>query len=454
MESGRLVANFKKSSDGTIRMSSVGKYKLYEIRLTIEDLPEGVKTVTYLLHPSSKSDRIEIVPYGVNGFREDINAYGDFFVTVTAEGFRPRSNEWFAVAFATKLSDALKAGHPSHSRTQEVDEAIARLTSISADSLLTESRAIMSLPSVQEETTSSLRLRIFDGSRQLFRVPARFLITITDGHRKQQFRDYCSTNDISFNLPFFDNFGDNYSVLVWAEGYRQSGFIPVTVSNQYTRILDIMLIPVDPVFNFTNARFDAACAAYPFVGRGVDYATAVARYERLLSQQEKSLACLLNLCEAMSHIRLSQGTPLDYIKQLRWDAPYQPAQDRLFAWSDPALIDQVKISTKSHQFNAESNAGAFHAGATASWKQIQFGEANVQLTFYENDRKSVDGLDCVMLEVDFDYYQDVAAHVIFEVVPNAITHSLTSPADVYVLRWMAGQQGGIPEFAPLYTITS
>ncbi len=87
------------------------------------------------------------------------------------------------------------------------------------------------------------------------------------------------------------------------------------------------------------------CAGkYPFLVNGVDNATGAARYEMLLDQQEKSLACFLNLVEAMSQIHLSQGTPLDYIKQLRWDAPLAPAQDRFFAWCDPELIDQVKIA--------------------------------------------------------------------------------------------------------------
>jgi hypothetical protein len=40
-----------------------------------------------------------------------------------------------------------------------------------------------------------------------------------------------------------------------------------------------------------------------------------------------------------------------------------------------------------------------------------------------------------------------------ELVPNGLTHSLTQPSEVYVLRWIAGQTAGIPEFAPMYTIT-
>jgi len=301
---------------------------------------------------------------------------------------------------------------------------------------------------------SKLQLRVFDGTRQLFSAPAQFLVTITDGNRTQQVRDYYQANDIIFDLPFFDNFGDNYTVVVWAKGYKQAGFTPVTLSDQYLKTLDIMLIPDKPGFSFVDARWDPARALYPFLGSDVDNATGAARYDNLLDQTPKSLACLLNISEAMSQIALSQGTPLDYIKQLRWDAPYAPAQDRFYAWRDSRLIDQVKNAAAAGEFAVENNPGLFHPGATSSWKQIQFGEANVQLTFHENDTMIIGGVDCVMVEPDIDYSQDLAAHALLEVIANALTHSLTDPTEVYVLRWIAGRTAGIPEFAPIYTITS
>jgi hypothetical protein len=301
--------------------------------------------------------------------------------------------------------------------------------------------------------TSTLRLRIFDGTRQLFSAPAQFLVTITDGNQTQQIRNYYTANDMTFDLPFFDNFGDDYTVVVWAQGYQQSGFVPVELSNTYVKTLDLMLISDNPGFSFVNARWPAAKAAYPFIAAGVDDATGEARYDNLLDNEEKVLACLLNLGEAMSQIQLSQLTPLSYIKQMRWDAPYAPAQDRFFAWCDVELVEQVKMAAAAGLFAVENNPGLFHPGATSSWKQIQFGEANVQLTFHENDKMVINGVDCVMVEPDIDYYRDLAAHVIFEVIPNALTNTLTDPTVVYVLRWIAGQTAGIPEFAPLYTIT-
>lgn len=301
---------------------------------------------------------------------------------------------------------------------------------------------------------SKLQLRIFDGSRQLFSAPAKFLITVTDGNQTQHIRDYYAANDITFDLPFFNNFGDDYRVVVWADGCRQAGFVPVTLSDNYLKTLDIMLVANDSGFSFADAPWTVAKTRYPFVAGDVDDAAGAARYADFMEASQKSLACLLNLGEAMSQIALSQGTPLDYIKQMRWDAPYAPAQDRFFAWCDARLIDQVKIAATAKEFAVENNPGLFHPGATSSWKQIQFGEANVQLTFHENDKLNIAGVDSVMVEPDIDYYQDLAAHAIFEVIPNALTHSLTDPTEVYVLRWIAGRTQGVPEFAPIYTITS
>ena len=83
---------------------------------------------------------------------------------------------------------------------------------------------------------------------------------------------------------------------------------------------------------------------------------------------------------------------------------------------------------------------------------MQFGEANVQLTFHGNDKQSIDGVDCIMIEPDIDYFKDPAAHALLEVLPNAITGGLTNPAVLYVLRWIAGRHAGVPEFEPPYKI--
>ena len=143
------------------------------------------------------------------------------------------------------------------------------------------------------------------------------------------------------------------------------------------------------------------------------------------------------------------GTPLNYIKAVMWET-LQP--DRFFAWADAALVDQVRIAADQGVFVAEIGSGFMHPGATSSYKQVQFGEANVQLTFHENDRRVIDGADCIKIEPDIDYFRDRLAHALLEVVPNRITGSITDPRAVYVLRWIAGRHAGVPDFDPPYTI--
>ena len=157
---------------------------------------------------------------------------------------------------------------------------------------------------------SKLRLRIFDGTRQPFALPAQFLVRIVDGNQHQLVWQYYSTNDITFDLPFFDNFGDNYTVLVSANGYKQAGYQPVRLSNAYLTTLNIMLIPNTPNFNFAGGLWPAAKVTYPFLATGANDAKGEQRYNDLLENKPPSLASIHNLCEAMNQMNLAQGTPL------------------------------------------------------------------------------------------------------------------------------------------------
>jgi len=167
----------------------------------------------------------------------------------------------------------------------------------------------------------------------------------------------------------------------------------------------------------------------------------------LLTREPSVGAGLWNIITALEQIHLSAGTALSYMRQLRWDASMQ--QDRLFGLADLDLLNQIKIATAQGMFAPEVGPGLFHPGATSSFKQLQFGEANVQVTFHEN-ADTPGGM--VGVEVDMDYFRDQGAHAIIEVVPNLFTRGLTDPKRIYLLRWIAGRQAGVPDFAPPFTI--
>jgi hypothetical protein len=265
-------------------------------------------------------------------------------------------------------------------------------------------------------------------------------IRVIDGNAQEK-RNHFDASKVTFvDLPVFGDFRDNYTVLASRPGYQSAGFRPVKLSSEVPQSVDLMLLP-------KKWRYAALLA------RGVvEEVTARTRYEALLRDKPASAAGLLNIMTAMQQIHLPVGTPVDYLQEIIWDESL--AQDRFFAWADSGMVQQVMQACAQGLFEPEVGPGLFHPGATRSWKQIQFGEANVQLTFHENDTREVGGTNCVKVEPDIDYYQDLGSHAILEVVPSAITGDLSDPNVVYVLRWIAGRHAGVPEFNPLYTIES
>jgi hypothetical protein len=310
----------------------------------------------------------------------------------------------------------------------------------------------------KERLLNSCRItvNVFSGKRELMERDVNVLFTLRDGNQKEIYRKSKKTSSLILDhLPFFDNFGDSYTVLAWADGYRQAGFTPVPVTPQTPATVDLMLVPQDATFDFHEARWDllmqnSTYARLLTAGAGRTAKAAQDRYSDVLENHPAVLAGLFNLVTALSQIHLPSGAPTDYVRELIWDDTMQ--QDRFFAWADPVLIDQVVQAARQGEFAPEVGSAIFHPGATRSYKQVQFGEANVQITFHEQDTATVQGAPAVKVEIDIDYYKDLAAHALLEVIHNQASGALTDPRDVYVLRWMAGRHAGVPNFEPPYRL--
>jgi len=299
---------------------------------------------------------------------------------------------------------------------------------------------------------AAIILNVFDGSRQPISSDVRFLLRVRDGNQEQRFSNYVNGPTVRIEVPFYDNLGDLYTVLVSEDDHRDSGFYPIHVSASAIQNVDLMLAPKHAKFESLDwislkQRYQTFAA---FVAVGSDDQAAEANYEKLRAEKPARLASLLNLTAAMSTIYLPNGTPLGYFKQILWDDSL--AQDRFFGFADATIVDQVKLAATQGEFAPEPNPGLFHPDATSSYKQIQFGEANVQLTFHETTVEYIGGVKCIKVEPDIDYYKDLGAHALLEVIANALTHNLTDPQVVYILRWIAGRHAGVPEFDPSYTL--
>jgi hypothetical protein len=286
-------------------------------------------------------------------------------------------------------------------------------------------------------TEAIMVVTLYDGTREPIQGK-KILIRILDGFQNHLFDDYRTAPTTVFHLPFRDNLQDNCIVLASGDGCVDAGFSPVKLSLKAIAPVDLMLLGDKADFKFQTWQ-------------SVKRADANRQYDDLSQHKPAALASLLNLAAAMKSIQLPSKTPLDYFKEILWDDSL--AQDRFFAYADKSIVDQVRRAAMEGEFAPEPNPGLFHPDATSSFKQIQFGEANVQLTFHEKDTRRIDGVDCIKIEPDIDCYKDLASHTILEVIPNSVTHRLTDPMKVYVLRWVAGRHAGVPEFAPPYTIS-
>jgi len=307
-----------------------------------------------------------------------------------------------------------------------------------------------------DDRTARIRLRLFDGTREPIAANRSYLVRIRDGRQREIYAKNLKGSEQVFEVPFNNNLDDRYCVIVSAKSCADVGFYPVVVREDTPVIVDLMLAKKPSAFDFDGADWDRIKNDWPTAFKALSFGATTPkaardRYDQLLTIQPQA-AALWNILTAMRDAHLPQGSPLDYLRELIWDGDLGPSQDRFFGFASLALLEQMLIATDQGAFVIEPNPAMFHKDATSSFKQVAFGEANLQITFHEGTTKKIDGETWVRIEPDMDYYRDLAAHALLEVIPHNLTGSKTDPAAVYTLRWIAGRHAGIPEFMPPYVL--
>jgi hypothetical protein len=272
---------------------------------------------------------------------------------------------------------------------------------------------------------------------------------------------YKKANSFLFpDLPYADNFADNFRVIANAKHHFEAGFVPVKMPKDQKRTLDLMLLPKNYKFRFGSASWEQLQSnrreLFELLKGQEDEATARGRYDDLMNRNAPALAGLLNITTALGAVNLPKdggNTALSFYKKMIWDvdANEAPMQDRFYAYASTDLVKEVVAAAHAGDFAPEHLAGIVHHGASRSYKQLQFGEANVQITFHENI-PGPEGL--VKVETDIDYYKNPVAHAILEVIPNHFTKGKTNPVQAFALRWTAAREQNLPEFDPLFTIVN
>lgn len=303
---------------------------------------------------------------------------------------------------------------------------------------------------------ASIRCRVVNGAREPFPPGVQILYRCIDGNQKPQVEKFLAASDVRFtDLPVFDNFGDNYRVIVFTDDHEQAGLFPVKVASGQETTLDVLLIPKNGAYNFNRASFDglaAIDARLPqILSSGLDSAAAARRWTDTFEQQPPVAGCLLNILTVAANTSVAGGRQLlGFLQQVVFDDRMK--QDRFFCWADRTVIPQLRQPPEtSAQVRFVSADSSLHPGATGSVKAKQYAEANLQVTFHENDQPPAGHPDWVLLELDIDYFDDKGAHFFLEVIPNGFSGGLTDPAHVLALRWMAERRAG-RAFDPLYTL--
>src|SRR5690348_15126684 len=107
---------------------------------------------------------------------------------------------------------------------------------------------------MDETPTGSILIQLADGTRQALANTVKWTARIFDGRSpdewKQTIVDGSGSAELIKGLTYFDNFGDNYTVIVYADDFQGAAWKPVHISPAKPVGVNLMLIPKDAHLNF------------------------------------------------------------------------------------------------------------------------------------------------------------------------------------------------------------
>ncbi len=142
--------------------------------------------------------------------------------------------------------------------------------------------------------SANIVLHAYNGARQLFPNSLKWSARALDGRspsggQRTLWFDLQGASQI-LSVPFFDNFGDLYTVVASIKGCEDSAWYPVHVSGSAPVTLDLMFLPEDGAPHFANATWDKLRQTRPgmaaIVQRGCENATAASdKYAQILESR-------------------------------------------------------------------------------------------------------------------------------------------------------------------------
>ena len=107
-------------------------------------------------------------------------------------------------------------------------------------------------PSSGNGKKAVIRISVYNGARRLMPENLQILYRVRDGNQVERIGRFIKKPSLVATVPFFDNFGDWYTVIVSSKNCRDAGFTPVKVSPLQDSVVDLMLLPKKGVLKFLS----------------------------------------------------------------------------------------------------------------------------------------------------------------------------------------------------------
>jgi hypothetical protein len=291
-------------------------------------------------------------------------------------------------------------------------------------------------------STSKLNVTIFDASRNLWRGPEVRLV-LTDPFTNSTNKKLVDINvKKGINNVVIDSVptdaGQRYILFVNADNHRSHAVFPVKPLPDAETPINIMLIPNDPVPNFSDFTYNELKLKSPQFHSALSKNISESDFLGLATSDAEfgaiRMSALLNIEAKLRATALKQGNAVDFIRPFKNLEACERDRIKVDVAADmPGNVKGLKTFTELNPDLNELN----HKGFPVSFKQkVAF--CSLQLSFA---KAAENGL--LAADIDIDLLTDIGHFG--EVIKNKITKMKTDAFSIYVLLFDQG-------IRPLYTL--
>jgi len=338
---------------------------------------------------------------------------------------------------------------------------------------------------------TTIHIEMIDGERKPLIPETKVQLALFNEHGQLIYESRESYSDSSIAIELNLEASETYHVVARTTSYRQAISRGFMSDSTIPIELKLLFMPrhARPVFirsDFKTLQENNDMWRVLFYGQ--EEQTAEIRYEALRQDKPLSLAGYFSIATTVMAYQTPEGDNLfQYYKEIDWpvlnetqlaiwrgsgiqsgeikytslfdnhrhgDRQRGLENDRFFAWVSTDIVPVIEHLSEIGEFKREICPRLWgHPGATRSFKLVKYQKGNFQITLHENRTKEIDGVRCILVETDVDYFSQLWRHALQEVLPHKLFRGLTNPRKVYVIEWQELQSAG-SNFAPPYGWTS